>query len=120
MSNGSPEHVIIFVTTSSKDEAQRIGMVLLQERQAACVSIVPETDSHYWWQGKRESAKETLLMVKTRTSQINRVVNLVRQNHSYAVPEIVAVPIIGGNPDYLDWIDRELVDSSGGKIRDVE
>jgi periplasmic divalent cation tolerance protein len=82
--------------------------VLLNARKAACVNIAPKISSRFWWQGKLESAEESLLIVKTRASVLDEVVNLVKKHHSYDVPEVVALPIIGGNEDYLEWMGKEV------------
>ncbi len=99
--------VIVLVTTDSEEEAQRIASTLLKERKAACVNIVPEINSFFWWQGKIDSADESLLIIKTRAALLDDVVSLVKANHHYQVPEVIALPVVGGNPDYLNWIDGE-------------
>ncbi len=68
---------------------------------------MPKVDSSFWWQGKLESAQESLLIIKTRASLVQEVIDLVKEAHSYSVPEIIALPIIGGNQDYLKWMDAE-------------
>jgi periplasmic divalent cation tolerance protein len=100
--------VVIFVTTGTEQEAHKIAELLLTKRKAACVNIVPKVDSSFWWQGKLDSAQESLLVIKTRASLLYEVIELVKGVHSYEVPEIVALPIIGGNEDYLKWIDDEV------------
>ena len=101
-------NVVIYVTTGTDEEARELAEALLEQRKAACVNIVPGVRSIFWWQGKLDSAQETLLMLKTKASLVNEVVGLIRKIHSYDVPEIIALPIVGGNRDYLEWIDREL------------
>ena len=101
-------YLVILITASSPEEARKIAEVLLKQGKAACVNIVPNVSSHFWWQGKIESAQENLLIVKTRASLLNEIVTLVRESHSYDTPEIIALPIVGGNQDYLDWISREV------------
>lgn len=100
--------IVIFITTANAEEAQRIADVLLKERKAACVNIVPRVSSTFWWQGKLDSAEESLLVVKTKASALDEIVSLVKKYHSYDVPEVIALPVIGGNPDYLEWIDKEV------------
>jgi periplasmic divalent cation tolerance protein len=102
------EYIVVFITTNTTGEAQQIARLLLERRQAACVNIIPEVDSRFWWKGKLDSAQESLLVIKTRTSQLPEIVDLVKGVHSNTVPEIIALPIIGGNQDYLDWIDKEV------------
>jgi periplasmic divalent cation tolerance protein len=103
--------VVIFVTTGSEPEAHKIADLLLTKRKAACVNIVPRVESSFWWQGKLDSAQESLLIIKTRASLLSEIVDLVKASHSYDVPEIIAMPIIDGNEDYLKWIDDEVRDS---------
>jgi periplasmic divalent cation tolerance protein len=100
--------IVIFITTSSEPEAHKIADLLLIKRKAACVNIVPKVESSFWWEGKLDSAKESLLIVKTKASLLSEIVDLVKAAHSYELPEIIALPIIGGNEDYLDWIDDEV------------
>jgi periplasmic divalent cation tolerance protein len=101
------KHVVVYITVDSKEAAENIATILLKQRKAACVSIVPKVDSHYWWQGKIETADETLLIVKTGAELLYDVIVLVKANHPYTVPEIIALPIVGGNDDYLEWVDKE-------------
>ncbi|MGD0354406.1 MAG: divalent-cation tolerance protein CutA [Dehalococcoidia bacterium] len=105
----TPEFVVILVTASNLEEARKIAAVLLDKRKAACVNILPRVHSSFWWQGKIDKAEESLLVIKTTASATQAVIELVKANHSYTVPEIIALPIIGGNPDYLDWINREVL-----------
>ena len=100
--------IVLFITTADAEEAQRIADVLVKERKAACVNIVPRVSSLFWWQDEVESAQESLLIVKSRASVLNQIVDLVKQHHRYDIPEIIALPIIGGNPDYLEWIAKEV------------
>jgi len=105
--NGNTDLVVIFITTTTAEEARRISEVLLNQRKAACVNIVPKVSSFFWWQDKIESAEENLLIVKTKAPLLNEVIKLVKENHSYEIPQIIALPVVGGNPDYLEWIDKE-------------
>jgi len=103
------KHVIVFITVDSQETAQKIANKLLTERKAACVNIIPKVESHYWWHGKIENTDELLLIVKTRAALLGDLGKLVKQNHPYTVPEIIALPIIDGNPDYLEWIEKETI-----------
>jgi periplasmic divalent cation tolerance protein len=100
--------IVVLVTASTEDEAEKIASVLLETRKAACVNIIPKVTSHFWWQGKIDTADETLLIIKTRASALPEVIELVKRNHSYSVPEIIALPVTAGNPDYLDWMGGEV------------
>ena len=101
------KYIVVFITVDSPETTQKITDKLLTERKAACVNIIPKVESHYWWQGKIESANELLLIVKTRAALLDDLITLVKQNHPYTVPEILALPIIGGNEDYLNWVEKE-------------
>lgn len=100
-------YVVLFITTADDEEAQLISRVLLEQRKAACISIVPKVSSLFWWQGNIEQAEESLLVVKTRAGLLDEIVKLVKEIHSNDVPEIIALPIVGGGQDYLDWIGEE-------------
>jgi len=99
--------VIIFVTCASRKEAEKIVGTLLKKRLAACGNIVGGVESKFWWKGKIDSAKETLLILKTKASKFKAVEKEVKRLHSYDVPEIIALPIIAGSGEYLKWIKRE-------------
>ena len=99
------DRIIVLITASSEDEARNIAELLVNGKKAACVNIVPGVDSLFWWEGKIESARESLLLVKTKASLLPEIVELVKRTHSYEVPEIIALPIIAGSEDYLKWLD---------------
>jgi periplasmic divalent cation tolerance protein len=98
---------VVFITVGSQEEGRRVATALLEGRKAACVNIVPKVESHFWWQGKLDTDQELLLIVKTKASLVDELISLVKSVHSYDVPEVIALPVIGGNQDYLDWLDKE-------------
>jgi periplasmic divalent cation tolerance protein len=100
-------NIVVFITVNSQENAQKIANKILAERKVACINIIPAIESHYWWQGKVESENEFMLVVKTRPALLDELIALVKQNHPYTIPEIIALPIIGGNKEYLDWIEKE-------------
>ena len=102
------QKVVIFITTGTDEEANRLAEVLLKQRRAACVNIVSKVSSRFWWEGHLDSDQESLLIVKAKASLLDEIVALVKEVHTYDVPEVIALPIIGGNPDYLEWIGKEL------------
>jgi len=102
------QNVAIFITTAAGEEARTIANILLQQRKVACVNILPGVSSLFWWHGKIDSTEESLLVAKTTASHIDDVVRLVKESHSYDVPEVIALPIVGGNQDYLEWMDKEV------------
>lgn len=99
--------VCVLITASALEEARSVAQAILRDRLAACVNIVPAIESHYWWQGKLEQAPESLLVVKTRRDLVSRLVERVKQAHSYSVPEVIAMQVLDGNHDYLGWVLME-------------
>ena len=103
-----PEHIVVLVTAGGEEEAQRIAGRLLDSRLAACVNIVNGVQSLFLWQGKQEMELESLLIIKSNGRLLSRIVEVVKKIHSYDVPEVIALPVTGGNEDYLKWIDSEV------------
>ena len=101
------EYVVVLITCT-EEEAHSLARLLVAAKKAACVNILPRVHSTYWWHDDIEAEDESLLVVKTRVSLLDGLVGLVRQNHSYEVPEVIALPIVGGNQDYLNWIGDTL------------
>ena len=99
--------VMVYVTCRDEAEAERIARAALCERLAACANILGAVHSLYWWQGKLEEAGEIALLLKTRQDLADKLTARVRELHSYDVPDISALPIVAGNPDYLAWIAAE-------------
>ncbi|MGC9505211.1 divalent-cation tolerance protein CutA [Baaleninema sp.] len=97
---------IVLITASSAEEAKAIAKSLVEEHLAACVSLTP-VRSIYSWQGNIEDEEEWQLIIKTNLTQFDRLESRIRQLHSYDVPEIIAVPIIKGSRDYLNWIGEQ-------------
>lgn len=98
------DFIVVLITTGSCEEAMKIARALVEEKLAACVNIVPEVFSCYWWEGKVQEDKEALLIVKTTASAFPALEGRVRELHSYTVPEIIALPIKEGFKGYLDWL----------------
>lgn len=99
------EHCVIFITAGSKEEAEKISRGLVESKLAFCVSTLPKVLSTYYWEDKIHVDKEFLLIVKTRQDQYEALETWVKNNHSYEVPEIIALPIEQGLPAYLNGID---------------
>lgn len=99
-------NVVIFITATNKKEAAKIAFALVKEKLAACVNIIEKISSLFWWQGKVDSNKEALLIVKTKRKLVNKLIKKVKSLHSYEVPEIIALPIVAGNKKYLRWINE--------------
>ncbi len=100
--------ILVLNTCPNQETAQQIAEHLVQHRLAACVNIVPGLLSVYHWQGKVETDKELLLIIKTQAGRYTEVETAIRQLHPYELPEVVAVPIDQGLPDYLDWINQTV------------
>jgi periplasmic divalent cation tolerance protein len=99
------DRIIVLITAGSEQEAHNIADSLVEGKKAACVNIVPAVESLFRWEGKIESARESLLLAKTRASLFPEIVEMVKRIHSYEVPEIIALPVIAGSEDYLAWLD---------------
>ena len=99
------EHCVIFITAGSREEAEKISRGLVESKLAFCVSTLPKVQSTYYWEDKIHVDKEFLLIVKTRQDQYEGLETWVKNNHSYEVPEIIALPIEQGLPAYLNGID---------------
>ena len=95
----------IYITTKDEDEARKIGRTLVEEKLAACINIHP-IESIYRWEGEIEEEGEVAMLVKTKAELADRVIERVKELHSYEVPCIVSFSIDKGNPDYLKWIEE--------------
>jgi|YelNatPaOPRAMG01_1025707.scaffolds.fasta_scaffold00278_68 periplasmic divalent cation tolerance protein len=102
-------YIIVFITCQNLEEARKIAKALLSKRLAACINILPQIESFYWWKNKIEESKEALLLIKSKTSLLNELINEVKLIHSYETPEIIALPIIGGYKNYIKWLDQETL-----------
>ena len=98
----------VLVTAGSMEEAEKIAGKLLDEKKAACVNIIPGVKSFFRWEGKKESNEEVLMIVKSRVEILDEVIEAVKTNHSCDVPEIIALPIAGGDENYLKWMEGEI------------
>lgn len=99
--------VIAYITTESVEQAEQIGHALVAGRLAACANILPGMRSIYRWKGAVETARETVLLAKTRDTLAEALIAKVRELHSYEVPCVVIWPLTAGLPAFLDWIDDE-------------
>jgi periplasmic divalent cation tolerance protein len=100
----SSQFVVILVTCPNRQTGETIGRTLVEERLAACANVIPGVTSIYRWQGKVWRDREVLLLIKTRRSRFAALTRLVQTINSYAVPEIVALPLSAGSPQYLAWV----------------
>ncbi|MFH1282102.1 MAG: divalent-cation tolerance protein CutA [bacterium] len=100
--------IVVFVTVENKTQAEKVSSALLNEKLVACVNVIPGIESHYWWEEKIEISNELLLIIKSRQDMLESIISTVKKNHSYSVPEVIAIPILGGNPDYLKWLGDSI------------
>ena len=98
------DYIVVFVTAPSKPEAEKIAKAILSKKVCACVNIINGVNSLFNWKGKINKAKETLLVIKTKRSAYKDLEKIIKKNHSYTVPEIIALPVILGAREYLNWI----------------
>lgn len=103
------EYIVVFVTVASRKEAKQISRKILEKKLAACVNIISSISSQYWWKGKIDSSKEFLLIIKTKKELFSKLKDSIKKVHSYTVPEIIALPIVSGNVEYLNWIDEVVI-----------
>ena len=101
-------YVLVYITTSGEEESKEIGRTIVEERLAGCVNIIPTIKSLYWWKGEIEDDNESILIVKTKVSNIENIIKKVKEIHSYENPAILAIPIIEGSKTYLDYLDGEI------------
>ena len=102
------DKIVILSTCASEDEAGKLARMLVEERLAACVNVVPRMRSYYRWKGAIESAEECLLVIKTSRELFGALRSALEKAHSYEVPEIVALPVVEVSPNYLSWLHLNL------------
>ncbi len=98
---------LVYITASDTDEAAMIGEVLVKENLVACANIINNMSSIYRWQGKICENSETVMICKTKSRLVDLIIDRVTSVHSYDCPCIIAIPVRGGNPEFLNWIDSE-------------
>ncbi|KAK2816459.1 hypothetical protein Q7C36_022730 [Tachysurus vachellii] len=103
-------HSILLINCPTEQTAKDIGRHIMQKRMAACVNILPPTFTMFYWNGEIQDASEILLLVRTRTSMIQRLTEFVKSIHPYHTPEILSFPIQDGSDSYFKWIDHAVPD----------
>jgi len=102
-------YIVILITAKDKKEASKIARGLLEAKLIACANIVDGVESLFWWQGRIDSSKEVLLVLKTKQNLFKKVTAKVKSLHSFQIPEIIALPIIKGSEEYLNWLNTSCV-----------
>jgi periplasmic divalent cation tolerance protein len=102
------DKIVVLNTCGSAEEAERLARQLVDQHLAACVSVVDRVKSFYRWKGAVSESDEWLLVIKTSRPLFARIRTLLESNHTYEVPEVIALPIVEGSTNYLNWLDGEL------------
>ena len=99
--------VLVYMTAANADDAARIGRALVERRLAACANVLGPIRSFYWWDGAVQDDAEVAFIAKTRAELVPELTAAVKAMHPYSVPCVAALPIAGGNPEFLAWIEAE-------------
>jgi periplasmic divalent cation tolerance protein len=99
-----PQFFVVLVTAPTLAVGRKLARAALEARLVACVNLVPRIESHYWWEGRLESSREVLLILKTTRARLKSLEQLVEREHPYDTPECIALSITRGSERYLDWI----------------
>jgi periplasmic divalent cation tolerance protein len=108
MPESNPSARIVLTTTADPEEGARLAHTLVEERLAACVTVIPGVQSVYRWQGEVETSSETLLLLKTEQGQLSTLETRLHALHSYQTPEFLVLRVESGSPAYLDWLHAAL------------
>jgi len=102
------EHLLVYITAANLEEAKTIAKKLVEKRLVACANIIPKIESTYWWEGRICQEEEVAIFAKTKREKVEEVILETKRIHSYTVPCIIALEIVQGNLDFLNWISREV------------
>src|SRR5579863_7084113 len=108
------DKIVVLNTCDSAEEAERLARTLVDQHLAACVSVIAPARSFYRWKGAVMDTAEWLLIIKSSRPLFDRLRAALESAHSYELPEIIALPVIEGSPDYLAWLDQELASANVG------
>ncbi|MCZ6799053.1 MAG: divalent-cation tolerance protein CutA [Nitrospirae bacterium] len=100
--------IVVFVTTQNEVDANTLAEILVSQKVAACVNIVPQVQSVFEWEGKVSKETESLMVIKSTAKAYPALEATIKSHHSYSVPEIIALPITLGSADYLSWIQKTV------------
>jgi periplasmic divalent cation tolerance protein len=103
------DKIVVFSTCGSADEAEQLARRLVEKHLAACVNVISPVRSFYRWKGAVEDSTEWLLMIKSSRPLFAALRAVLEAAHSYEVPEVIALPVVEGSPNYLSWIEQELL-----------
>lgn len=108
MSDTNHDARLVLVTAPDVDTAQRLARLLLEQKLAACVNVVSQLTSFFWWQGKIDRQDEALLLIKTTAAKVPALIDSVQKEHPYEVPEVIMLPIVSGAEKYLKWLHDSI------------
>ncbi len=100
--------VVLLTTTNSPRQAEKLARLLLQQKCAACINILPNAGSFYWWKNRIEKSRETLLLIKTSKERLPQCVRLLKKHHPYDLPELITLSISWGDQVYLKWLKDSM------------
>jgi periplasmic divalent cation tolerance protein len=107
------DQIVVLSTCATQEEAEKLARILIEERLAACVNVIPRIRSYYRWKGAIESAEECLLVVKSSRELFSSIDAVLEKEHSYEVPEVLALPVVEGATNYLNWLLANLRSGPG-------
>ena len=99
--------LVVMVTAANQEEAARIADQAVRSHQAACATTIPTVHSMYWWEGKLVNDREAMVLLKTTAGKFQALQDTIQKMHSYEVPEIIAISVSEGLPQYLEWVQKE-------------
>lgn len=102
------DFIVVYITVPSLEVGNDLARLMVEQKLAACVNVIPGVISHYKWQDELHQDNEALLMAKTTRHRLEKLTEQVREHHPYELPEVIALPIIGGLGEYLDWIKENI------------
>jgi periplasmic divalent cation tolerance protein len=102
------DKIVVFSTCATEEDAAKLARALVEARVAACVTLVPGARSVYRWQGAIESAEECLLIIKSSRQLFEALRTALEQAHAYDVPEVLAMPVVEGSANYMNWLEGQL------------
>jgi len=102
------DKIVVLCTCAALEDGERMARALLDARLAACVSVLPGVKSYYHWKGELESASECLLVIKSSGALFGELRKTIEEMHAYEIPEVLALPVVDGAPNYLEWMSANL------------
>jgi len=106
------DKIVVLSTCASEEEAEALARSMVEQRLAACVNVIPRMRSYYRWKGALESAEECLLLIKSSRDRFHELMAALEKAHSYEIPEVLALQVVDGADNYLNWIDVSLRDQA--------